>query len=113
MERLTYKSDWGDYGSRYEYNSYPEEIHALRDRLGRYEDLGYAPEQITELAEDQTSLCKKIANYIKDVCLIDDSDYHGQNRITQEMYDEINSHILDCVDIIFDWTKRNKGLKGA
>ena len=43
---MTYKSLCGDYGSVKEYNSQSEEIWALRDALGKYEDLGYSPEEL-------------------------------------------------------------------
>ena len=39
MARLTYKSAMGDYGSVMEYTSKNDEIQALRNRLGKYEDL--------------------------------------------------------------------------
>ena len=38
MTRLTYKSIMGDYGSVMEYPSKNDEIQALRNRLGKYED---------------------------------------------------------------------------
>lgn len=46
MERLTYKSQYGDYGSEKEYSSTSEEICALRNSLGKYEDTGMTPEEI-------------------------------------------------------------------
>ena len=39
MTRLTYKSAMGDYGSVFEYTSKNDEIQALRNQLGQYEDL--------------------------------------------------------------------------
>ena len=39
MTRLTYKSAMGDYGSVFEYQSKNDEIQALRNQLGKYEDL--------------------------------------------------------------------------
>lgn len=39
MTRLTYKSAMGDYGSVFEYTSKNDEIQALRNQLGKYEDL--------------------------------------------------------------------------
>lgn len=38
MGRLTYKSSWGDYGSAIDWSDEREEITALRNKLGRYED---------------------------------------------------------------------------
>lgn len=38
MGRLTYKSSWGDYGSAVDYADEREEIMALRNKLGKYED---------------------------------------------------------------------------
>lgn len=48
MKRLTYKSLCGDYGSAKDYESQFEEIWALRNALGKYEDLGLTPEEIKE-----------------------------------------------------------------
>lgn len=49
MTRLTYKSVMGDYGSVIEYQSKNDEIQALRNRLGMYEDSGYEPEELLKL----------------------------------------------------------------
>lgn len=38
MGRLTYKSSWGDYGSAVDWTDEREEIIALRNKLGKYED---------------------------------------------------------------------------
>lgn len=38
MGRLTYKSSWGDYGSAVNWADEREEIMALRNKLGKYED---------------------------------------------------------------------------
>ena len=38
MGRLTYKSSWGDYGSAVDWADEREEIMALRNKLGKYED---------------------------------------------------------------------------
>lgn len=46
MERLTYKSFMGDYGSEKVYDSEWEEIQALRNALGEYEDTGLTPDEI-------------------------------------------------------------------
>lgn len=48
MERLTYKSFVGDYGSEKVYDSEWEEIQALRNALGKYEDIGLTPDEIRE-----------------------------------------------------------------
>ena len=45
MERLTYKSPYGDYGLEKEFASTSEEIHALRNALGKYEDTDMTPEE--------------------------------------------------------------------
>lgn len=42
--RLTYKSMCGDYGSANEYDTPYQEIQALRNALGKYEDLGTVEE---------------------------------------------------------------------
>jgi len=51
MERLTYKSSMGDYGSTKEYDSPMAEIQALRNALGKYEDLGMTPEVIQQMED--------------------------------------------------------------
>lgn len=38
MERLTYRSSWGDYGSAVNWADEREEIMALRNKFGKYED---------------------------------------------------------------------------
>ena len=43
---MTYKSLCGDYGSAKEYDSKEAEIQTLRNALGKYEDLGYSPEEL-------------------------------------------------------------------
>jgi hypothetical protein len=55
MERLTYKSSMGDYGSNivYDNEDYTErlwqEIQTLRNALGKYEDLDLTPDEIKRL----------------------------------------------------------------
>ena len=46
MERLTYKSFCGDYGGAKEYDSTWDELQALRNSLGKYEDLGFTADEI-------------------------------------------------------------------
>lgn len=47
MDRLTYKSAiFGDYGSTKNISDPMEEVYLLRDTLGKYEDLGYTPEEL-------------------------------------------------------------------
>ena len=48
MERLTYKSGMGDYGLAKDFADEFEEKCALRNALGKYEDLGYTPEELKE-----------------------------------------------------------------
>ena len=49
MNRLTYKSQFGDYGSTKEYASDRDEIMALRKRLGEYEETGLEPDEIVQI----------------------------------------------------------------
>ena len=49
MKRLTYKSMCGDYGSEAAYPDVISELYAMRDALGKYEDLGYTPEELKAL----------------------------------------------------------------
>lgn len=51
MERLTYKSLMGDYGSTKDYETHLHEIQALRNALGKYEDLGLTPEEIKRMED--------------------------------------------------------------
>jgi len=49
MERLTYKSGFGDYGAAKVYDEPYMEIFALRNALGKYEDIGMTAEEIKEV----------------------------------------------------------------
>lgn len=51
MDRLTYKSDMGDYGSAKTYDDEFSEKCALRNALGRYEDLGYSADELKEMLQ--------------------------------------------------------------
>lgn len=53
MDRLTYKSCMGDYGSAKEFLNEYEEKCVLRNALGRYEDLGYTPDEIKKFLPKQ------------------------------------------------------------
>lgn len=52
MDRLTYKSSWGDYGSAKDFEDEFTEKCALRNKLGKYEDLGYSPEELREIINE-------------------------------------------------------------
>lgn len=52
MDRLTYKSSWGDYGSAKDFEDSFSEKCALRNKLGKYEDLGYSPEELREIINE-------------------------------------------------------------
>ena len=49
MDRLTYKSCMGDYGSEKIYKDVWEEVQTLRNALGKYEDLDLTPDEIREI----------------------------------------------------------------
>lgn len=49
MKRLTYKALSGGYGANKSYDSDMEEIYALRNALGKYEDIGLTPEEIKKV----------------------------------------------------------------
>lgn len=49
MDRLTYKSAMGDYGSAKTFKDEFAEKCALRNALGKYEDLGYTPDELREI----------------------------------------------------------------
>lgn len=53
MDRLTYKSSWGDYGSAKDFKDEWSEKCALRNALGKYEDLGYTPAELKEILKKQ------------------------------------------------------------
>lgn len=53
MDRLTYKSDMGDYGSAKTYDDEFSEKCALRNALGRYEDLGYSADELKEMLQKE------------------------------------------------------------
>lgn len=52
MDRLTYKSSMGDYGSTKTYDSEFSEKCALRNALGRYEDLGYSADELKKMLQN-------------------------------------------------------------
>lgn len=52
FSRLTYKSCFGDYGSDRVYRDTWEELSALRNALGKYEDIGYTPEELKDLLKE-------------------------------------------------------------
>lgn len=54
MERLTYKSLMGDYGSAMFFEDEYAEKCALRNALGKYEDLGYTPDELREILNSKT-----------------------------------------------------------
>lgn len=52
MARLTYKSHCaGDYGGAKDFETLQEEIWALRNALGPFEDLGKTPEELKEIID--------------------------------------------------------------
>jgi hypothetical protein len=67
MERLTYKSLMGDYGSTKEYPTHIHEIQTLRNALGKYEDLGMTPEEIKQMKDrfSEASIQQLLSNFRK------------------------------------------------
>ena len=55
MDRLTYKSGIGDYGSTKIYDNEFSEKCALRNALGRYEDLGYSVAELKKILQQKTN----------------------------------------------------------
>lgn len=45
-ERITYRSDFGDYGLSDSYT-----VEEITYKLGKYEDLGYSPEELKVIIE--------------------------------------------------------------
>jgi len=66
MDRLTYRSSMGDYGSEVTFDDPWEEKCALRNRLGRYEDLGYTPEDLEILLKSIKDLAYVLYKYGRD-----------------------------------------------
>lgn len=59
MDRLTYKSSMGDYGSAKYFDDYLEERCILRNALGQYEDLGYSADELKEMLQREDNKCKR------------------------------------------------------
>lgn len=53
IDRLTYKSSMDDYGSAKDFKDKYAEICALRNALGKYEDLELSPDEIKAIIENQ------------------------------------------------------------
>lgn len=51
MERITYKTSMGDYGINVVFKTMRDEICALRDALGKYEDLGFTPRELKAIID--------------------------------------------------------------
>lgn len=63
MDRLTYKSCMGDYGSAKIFANEFEEKCALRNALGKYEDLEYTPDELKEIiSHNQCNIAKHVEN---------------------------------------------------
>lgn len=60
-DRLTYKSSMGDFGGTKLFDYNYEEIAALRNALGKYEEIGLTPQEIIDLIRENAEL-KKTAN---------------------------------------------------
>ena len=59
MERLTYKSRLGDYGINRNFENITVEICELRNALGKYEDLGYSPEDLEMIIRERNQIINK------------------------------------------------------
>ena len=55
-DRLTYKSSMGDYGSAKDFDDWFVEKCALRNKLGRFEDLEVTPEQVKIYKDKDTPM---------------------------------------------------------
>lgn len=66
-ERLTYKSQMGDYGATREYDSPYQEVQTLRNALGEYEDLGYAPVELVNILNELVNTLKEDEQAKKDL----------------------------------------------
>lgn len=56
MDRLTYKSSMGDYGSAKTFDDEFAEKCAIRNALGKYEDLGYTPEELMAILNSKETV---------------------------------------------------------
>lgn len=58
--RLTYRSQCcGDYGSTQNFEDVWDEVYALRNKLGKYEDLGYTSDEIKDMLKELQELRAK------------------------------------------------------
>lgn len=57
MDRITYKSAMGDYGSKVEFESTEQEIACLRNALGKYEDIGLTADEIIQSINKLIPIC--------------------------------------------------------
>lgn len=65
MERLTYKSSMGDYGNDAAFEDEWQEKCAYRNHLGRYEDLGYTPDELQDIIDQCHKLCIVTQNLLQ------------------------------------------------
>lgn len=65
-ERLTYKSQIGDYGATREYDSPYPEVQTLRNALGEYEDLGYTPVELVNIFNELVNTLNELVNTLKE-----------------------------------------------
>lgn len=102
MDRLTYKSFMGDYGSNKTYESVFAERCALRNALGKYEDLGYTPEQLqsaTEIKIDYKDFEKHLQDVIDIINLQDNISKLGSEFGGSE-YDFLFPTLTDNVIVL-------------
>ena len=82
-DRLTYKSSFGDYGSAKDYKTEREEIEALRNRLGEYED-----------DEDWTLCSKKMPPERTSIF----AKFKGTDKWRPEMFEKISEKVQVTVE---------------
>ena len=76
MGRLTYKSSWGDYGSAVDWADEREEIMALRNKLGKYEDNEWV--SVAKHGKPKTNGTYEVTVVLDSGKRLVDADYYGE-----------------------------------
>lgn len=86
MGRLTYKSSWGDYGSAVDWADEREEIMALRNKLGKYEDNEWV--SVAKHGQPKTNGTYEVTVVFDSGTRLVDADYYGEYGF---LYDECDN----------------------
>ena len=86
VERLTYRSSWGDYGSAVDWADEREEIMALRNKLGKYEDNEWV--SVAKHGKPKTNGTYEVTVVFDSGKRLVDADYYGEYGF---LYDECDN----------------------